>query len=395
MTNIFLLLLTIGSVLLNACAKEVLLPSDFDYECAHGNDSSAAHPKHQAYRNFSEQKTRLGLPGMIMLVKNPQYGVWVGATGKADLYRNYAMQPCNLSRIASISKVFCSVAILKLAEEGKLRLDDKASLYIPAEYTRSIENADKATIRQLLNHTSGIFAYNSDLQYGLDFLNNPTKNDWTPEKCLRYAAGRKAYFAQGEGFRYSNTNYVLLGMVLEAATKLTRYEVIQRIIIEPLRLTNTYFDPNNTTPRNTVRGYADLYGDGNLTETTDFAFGLQTLDGGMISNVFDLAVFLEALFVNHFLSASSLEQMMQWVNVPASDFDYAKGFVKYGLGLRYMATAFGAGYGHSGDHWGYKTYTLYFPNQRTTVALIINTSYGKSDQIIEQLIKELPAVILQ
>ena len=255
--------------------------------------------------------TSQGVPGIMMTIRDED-GIWAGAAGKADIGNNVPLLPCNITRVGSTVKTFTAVTILRLQEEGKLSLDDKITKYLPAALLRDLENADEATIRQLLQHSSGIYNYISNLEFQTASLNDLTKV-WTPEELLSYARGEDANFAPGTDVQYSNTNYILLGDIIESIEKKPFYKVFEDKLFSPLQLSSTSFAAEDPVPAGIIRGYVDLYSNLNLIDATYYSgWDYYTADGGLISNAYDINVFLTDLFEGDLLSPASLDEMLTW-----------------------------------------------------------------------------------
>jgi D-alanyl-D-alanine carboxypeptidase len=158
-----------------------------------------------------------GIPGVAILARTPGEGTWASAAGSIDLRNGIPMKPNSVSRVGSITKMFTAVVILQLMEEGALALDDPISKFLPAEVIRGIQNADSATIRQLLNHSSGIASY-SDHQTIEEVLTRGSNRDQTSLRMLDLVRGLPASFTPGADCNYSNTGYILLGLVAETVT---------------------------------------------------------------------------------------------------------------------------------------------------------------------------------
>jgi D-alanyl-D-alanine carboxypeptidase len=374
----FLLIL----IVLLGCSLRDAMPPEY-YDCQFSfTDSSSIHPRASEYQNFLDTAVKKGFPGAILLIRTPEHGLWIGASGYADIASEVEMKPCNLSFIGSVSKTFVAATVLRLQEEGTLSIDDKVSSYVSASICEEIENADRATIRQLLNHTSGIYNYTKSIKYGTDMFNEPDRSE-SLEETVAYAYGKDAYFAPGTGFEYSNTNYCLLGLVIGAATGKEHSQVIRETVLEPLGLEKTYYDPQSSSiPDGTVRGYTDFYGDGRLSESTDYSTGHYTPDGGVVSNVYELAKFVEAIFAGDLLDSSSVAQMQEWVE----EEDPLYGRSKYGLGLNYWDTPHGYAVGHSGEMFGYLAEMWYFPDKDVTYVMLINGSFGKVNEVVNEYV---------
>lgn len=366
-----LLLLALAS----SCEKEEAFSPTF-YACD-GSIMNRNHPDSAQYNNLITDIVESGVPGMMLSVHDNENGYWSNAAGFADLASKVPLAPCNITRVGSTVKTFTAVAVLLLQEEGLLDLDDPITDYLSASDIEGLENASASTIRQLLLHSSGIFNYIQNLQFQTASLNDLVKT-WQPEELLDYARDKEAYFSPGSDVLYSNTNYILLGMIIEQATGKAFYEVFEEKIFEPLGLAHTQFAATDPVPDGIIRGYVDLYSNLNLINATYYSgWDYFTADGGLISNSHDLAVFMTSLFQGGLLSEASLAEMMSWT---APKDGYGDGYETfYGLGIFRIETDHGPGYLHSGDAIGYFASMAYFPNQETTISWAVNANYGKVD----------------
>lgn len=360
-----------------SCQKdEILSPDVFDDNVSFP-DSSQNHVEHLKFQNLLDDIKNSGVPGILMSVQDPILGMWLGSSGKADLKSGIDLKVGNITRVGSTVKTFTATTILLLQEEGKLSLDDKVTDYLTEYEVRDLENADIANIRHLLNHSSGINNYISNLEFQTASLNDLVK-EWTPEELLGYARGRKAYFKLGEDVEYSNTNYVLLGMIISKIENKPFYEVFKEKIFTPLGLNSTQFATQNPVPDNIIRGYADLYSNLNVINVTYYSgWDYYTADGGLISNPYDLNRFFTSLMNGDIISPSSLNEMMDWIEPNEEDNDFFS--IAHGLGIFKMETQWGEAYFHSGDAIGYYANMVYFPEQETTICWAVNGNYGKID----------------
>lgn len=365
---------------LTACQKSDNLPPEF-YACQFSfADSSAVHPGRTEYQTLLDHMTSKGVVGVTMAVYRPEAGLWLGASGKADLYNNVDMQPCNRSRVGSTVKMFTAATVLKLAEEGKLSLDDPIADYLSGDVIEKLENADRATIRQLLQHSSGIYNYIQNLTFQTASTNDLIR-EWQAKDLLEYAYGKAAYFEPGADVRYSNTGYILLGMLIETVEGKPFYKVFEEKLFEPLGLSATSFAAENPVPPGIVRGYIDLYSNLQVVESTYFSgWDYYTADGGLISNPYELHVFFRALMSGQIINEQSLSELLSWKRPLESDPDFFP--IEYGLGIFKIETAKGTAYIHSGDAIGYYANMIYFPDDGTTVAYAVNSNYGKIDQFV-------------
>lgn len=346
----------------------------------------ATHPKNQTYLTELQQyRQKSGAPGSLMLVQRSGEARWIGSVGKSNLEHQTDLRVCDPFRAGSITKMFVAVAVLKLQEQGKIRLTDKLAQLLPVTDGR-IPQADQITIRQLLNHTSGIVdPVNESIQYQLAVVNNAEqRSKLTVDQLLdRYVYGKPLRFAPGSGWQYSNVGYWLLGQIVEQKTGKRLHDVLNEWIFRPLGLTNTYLDVRDD--RAVVRGYADLYGNGRLFDVShwDRADSDGEADGGIISTATDLAGFMEGLFGGKLLSEGSLADMVKPTLLPSCP----NGDCEYGLGIEHWKTAVGLAYGHNGSSVGIEANLLYFPHNRGVFVLYKNKGSGSDKVLIDRLMK--------
>ena len=373
-------ILLLAFLFLISCKKGDNIAPAF-YNCQFNfNDSSSTNPYNINYQELLNSITGNGVTGITMSVYHTDRGTWNGASGKADLHNNIDMQPCNISRVGSTIKMFTATVVLQLQEEGKINIDDKISSYLQGDPIDKIENADKATIRQLLQHSSGIFNYIQNLSFQTASINELLK-EWQADDLLPYAYHKKAYFQPDEDVAYSNTNYILLGLLIEKTEGKPLYQVFDEKLFAPLGLTLTQFAGKNHVPDGIVRGYIDLYSNLQVIESTYFSgWDYFTADGGLISNPHDMNVFFRALMNGQILNATSLQAMLTWKKPLQEDPDFFP--IYYGLGIFKIETPQGIAYMHSGDAIGYYASMLYFPDDGTTVVYAVNSNYGKIDQFV-------------
>lgn len=366
--------------LIYGCRKGETIEPEF-YSCNFNfQDSSTANPDHQKYQDLLNDITSNGVVGITMSVYKPQNGIWNGAAGRADLHNNVMMQPCNITRVGSTVKMYTAVTVLKLQEEGKLDIDDKISMYLHSDVIEHLENADKATIRQLLQHSSGIYNYIQNLVFQTASTNDLIR-EWKAEDLLTYACNKPAYFEPGEDVAYSNTNYILLGMLIEAIEGKPFYKVFEEKLFIPLGLTLTRFAAEDPVPDGIVRGYIDLYSNLQVLESTYFSgWDYYTADGGLISNPYDMSIFFQRLMEGQILNSNSLDEMLTWISPNEPDTEFYP--IQFGLGIFRIETPQGIAYMHSGDAIGYYANMIYFPDDSTTIVYAVNSNYGKIDQFV-------------
>ncbi|MEM7555092.1 MAG: serine hydrolase [Cyanobacteria bacterium P01_A01_bin.84] len=343
------------------------------------NQTISSELTQQLQQTLDSAVENTGIPGATVAVITSE-GTWYGASGVADLQTEKPLNPDDLFKIGSVSKTFTAATILRLVEEEKLSLQDTLNKWLPNSIISNIPHAKDITIEQLLNHTSGIFNY-TNLKFYADEIaySNGTDIDWSREAIINnYVAGENPSFAPGESFEYSNTNYLLLGMLVEAATGNSYQDEVSRLILEPLKLNNTSFFGDETLGERLVSGYGDRIGadgnfgsDGVIEETKDaFASLAVTLsDGGMISNAKDVSRFSDALLSGELLQPESLNTMLSWSNIDQREVEVGD---QYGLGIYEEQTPWGEIWGHDGGTFGYISRMRYFPESDTTVVVLTN-----------------------
>lgn len=364
-----------------SCQKENNTNTGAAYNCNFSfTDSSSHNPNHAKYQALLNSFTGDGVVGITMSVYHTDKGMWVGASGKADLHNNTDMKPCNILRVGSTVKMLTATIVLKLQEEGKLNIDDKISKYLQGDNIDKIKNAGKATIRQLMQHSSGINNYIQDLKFQTASINNLIK-EWTADELLRYSYNKTPYFGPDDDVRYSNSGYILLGLLIEKVEGKPLYKVFDEKIINPLGLTNTLFAGKTPVPNSIVRGYIDLYSNFNVIESTYYSgWDYYTADGGLISTTYDMNVFFRALMNGQIINAHSLNKMLSWKAPNKQPTDFFP--ISYGLGIFKIETPSGIAYMHSGNAIGYDANMFYFPSDGTTIIYASNSNYGKIEQFV-------------
>jgi D-alanyl-D-alanine carboxypeptidase len=322
------------------------------------------------------------VPGAVLYVSIPGQGVWMGARGVANRALNMPMVPHDRFRVASVSKVFVATIILQLAEEGVLSLDDTVEQWMPG----LVPDGERITLRHLLNHTSGLYNYLEGAF--VDAFMADHGRLWTQQQLVSYAVSHPPYFAPGEPGRwhYSNTNYVLLGMVVEHATGTSVGQQVRWRILDPLGLHNTSFEPYETAPPGIVHGYVGRNDMSNVNMSIVWAAG------GVVSTAEDLGRFAEALFGGQLLQPASLAEMHGFVSVDGS---WGAQHLVYGLGLMQDVMSIGPDHtgqprpyelglvrGHTGALIGYRSAMWYLPESGITIAVGVNQMYYDANKIV-------------
>ncbi|HEU4435501.1 MAG TPA: serine hydrolase domain-containing protein [Pyrinomonadaceae bacterium] len=300
------------------------------------------------------------------------------AVGFSDRDAKTPMKPTDRMLAGSVGKTFAAATALQLVKEGKIGLDDKIEKYLGSEQWFSrLPNAKEITVRQLMNHTSGLVRYEFKEQFTKDLTANPGKV-WKPVELIAYLLDEKAPFEAGKGWDYSDTNYIVLGMIIEKITGRKFYDEANRRLLKPLKLDDT-IPQDGPRLKGVVQGYA---GPNNPFGGTDamivngkFAINPQFewTGGGYASTASDLARWARMIYEGKAFSPELLPQVLDGVAAPMLGRES-----KYGLGVIIRKTTLGTSYGHSGFFPGYMTDIMYFPEHKVALALQVNTSVGRS-----------------
>jgi D-alanyl-D-alanine carboxypeptidase len=315
-----------------------------------------------------EAVARTGVPGVVVVAAGPGFS-WERAAGIADAETGAALTTDHRFRIASVTKLLVAVVVLQLVDEGAFELDSEVGLINGG-----------VTVRQLLNHTSG-------LPHGVELnelfepyrTNRAYRPKWTPRDMLGLIETRPRLFAPGEGWFYTGSNYVVLGLMVEEATGATLREELRRRVVDPLGLADTDLPELHSTPDGLARGYlpADnplLPGPGpdpvDVSDIEPFGWG----GGGMVSSARDIARFLQALLGGELLAPAMRVEML--TTIP-SDWEESDG---YGLGIEEVTSLWGLekstcgpAWGHFGFATGYSTIALGSKSGDRQVVVMFNS----------------------
>ncbi len=331
------------------------------------------------------------MPGISLLV-NDKNGTWVGATGKADIIKDVPFETGTVSKAASITKLMVGTLVFKLMEDstnsglGYNALYKPITTWLPKKITDKVPNGNIITLGQCMKHETGIPDLNELDKFYLAVLNNPNKR-WKPEELLEFVYGLDPVFAPSDTAIYSNTNTVLVAMIIEAATGKNHFDLLHSLILAPLGMNNTFYQPHDATPVYTAQGYFDLYNNNTIVNVSNLITGSGNGFGGIFSNVYDLYTFIDHLLVKQDLLRPKSLAIMQTFG--KADFPNQYG---YGIMKKYIDRGIDAGIGHSGRDVGYSANLFYFPNKKVTHAFFIN--YGTDGDsnlkaVFQDFIKEL------
>ncbi|MGP3683543.1 serine hydrolase domain-containing protein [Streptomyces sp. IBSNAI002] len=318
------------------------------------SDTAAARAGHEATRRAMDAEVKGGIPGITAQVRDGK-GVWKATSGVGDRKTGAPRGANDRFRVGSITKTFVATVLLQMEAEGKLGLDDRVEHHLPGLVRGNGNDGDKITVRQLLSHTSGLFDYLADEEYFATYMSGQgylehRYDTLPPEKHVKVAVSHEPLFAPGDRFSYSNTNYVLAGLIIEKAGGRTYEAEVRDRIIRPLGLKATS-NPGNgiRIPRPSSRSYSKLFASApdRIDDVTEMNGSQGWADGDIISTTGDLNRFYGALLRGELLPPKQLKAMKTTVESPERP-DMA-----YGLGLTRLRTSCGTTlWGHGGGMIG-------------------------------------------
>ncbi|MGQ0643132.1 MAG: serine hydrolase domain-containing protein [Gemmatimonadaceae bacterium] len=295
------------------------------------------------------------------------------ASGLSDTAQRTPLRADHRMLAGSTGKTFFAALAYQLAREGRLPLDAPISRWLGNEaWFDSLPNARQITIRQLMNHTSGLVRYELNPRFLADLIAQPNRA-FSPVEELRYLFGSTAAFAAGQGWDYSDTNYIVLAMILERITGTRAYDEIGRRFLEPLRLTGTIPSDRRELPglaqgyagRNNPFGALDaMVRDGRFAINPQFEWA----GGGFASTAPDLAQWARALYSGGVVDTAFLRaEILQGVLAPMLGQN-----ARYGLGVIIRETLHGITWGHSGFFPGYLTEVRWYAQHGVAIAVMVN-----------------------
>ena len=313
--------------------------------------------------------------------------------GVADTATGAPAETYDTFRIGSSTKTFVATVILQLVGEGRLSLDDTVAHWLPGVVSGNGNDGGKITIRELLQHTSGLYDYSADLPQLTSTASFEAGRftDYTPAQLVAIAMQHAPDFAPGTGWEYSNTNYILLGMIINQITGHSWQQEVTSRIIEPLGLRHTSAPGSSPAiPGPHLEGYSS-FGSGPAINVTALNPSVAGSAGELISTTADLTTFYTALMHGRLLAPAQLAEME--TTVPAPGLTVVWPGARYGLGLLWVPLSCGGGYfAHGGDIPGYSTRNGVTPDG-SRVAVVVRTGDGDapamgSEQAMDSLVDQ-------
>lgn len=333
-------------------------------------------------KTLDEGIRKFSVKGVSASVIFPNDKTWTGVSGFS--HDSVSIKPDMLFAIGSITKNMVAALVLKLVEEKALSLEDPISKWLPP-----YPHVDSTvTIRQLLNHTSGIYMFWENDNIWND-LKKDRKKVWTPDEILSYI--KQPYFTPGDGFRYSNTNYLLLAMIIKKATGSNLSTEFTNRFWKPLDIKNAFLAIEQVIPENQAHVFGDNFNnDGSFQDLTflprashdSITYG----SAGLFMAAEDLARWCQYLFEGKIVSRQSLAEMLKFI-----DTGRVANMSAYGLGVQQFTRKISNGkkaIGHAGGNIGTVTYMVYLPKYHTSIVVMTNDFNSRCNEyIVNKLIK--------
>ncbi|REL28196.1 class A beta-lactamase-related serine hydrolase [Thalassotalea euphylliae] len=343
-------------------------------------------PAQKDYQTMIDNVVGDDVPGLILRVdgKNTDF---LGAAGLSDIDSQAPMQVYHQMPAGSAGKKATALLVAMLHEASLLDIDGLISTWLPDNILNNIPYSDTITLRQLLNHTAGVY----------DYLDEETSSDWftagiasigelkSDIDALEFVYGKPAYFAPGEGVKYSNSGYILAGLVMDQVLGEHHHRALREWVLEPLGLIDTYYSGFENELGSSIPGY--IWEDGTRVNTKPFYESVGVADAPLVTTVSDLTALLRAILTDKTVVTEEMRDLLIGEdNIVATDFGF-----DFGLGLFKEETDAGIIYHHGGDEAGYKTSNAYVVNADVAVTLFANCNgdtacIDKTDSLFNQIL---------
>jgi D-alanyl-D-alanine carboxypeptidase len=306
------------------------------------------------------------IPGAVVGVFRPGRAPYKKGFGVRNTATDRPMKPQLGMRVGSVTKSFVVTGVLQLVDQGLVGLDDPISKYVPG-----VPSGDEITIRQLAGMRSGLYNYLADL-IDTEIPADPERQ-WTVSELLGIGFSHPLLFEPGTEFDYSNTNTLLLGLVVARVSGKPLATYIDENITEPLGLKHTFLPAGAEFPRPHARGYTD-WGQppGEYADATDWNASYAEAAGGMISRMSDLRKWARVVATGKLLSPETQRERTEFLPSPG------EGGATYGLGIM----NYNGWVAHDGNLAGYISYPFYLAKPKTTLVVIFNSNYDVLDRVL-------------
>ncbi|MFB6806194.1 serine hydrolase domain-containing protein [Streptomyces sp. NPDC056387] len=311
-----------------------------------------------------------GIPGVNVGLWMPGRGTYEKSFGVADQQTGAPMKAGLATRIGSVTKTFTVTGVLQLVDQGKVGLDDPISRYVSG-----VPGGDAVTLRQLAEMRSGLFDYTTDQRWLAGLRADPHRT-YTPRRLLDVAFRHPPNFKPGAKWQYSNTNTVLLGMLVEKVSGRPLGDYLRDHVFTPLKLGDTSLPSDSAMPEPHAHGYTDFTPKGTVADATEWNPSWAWAAGGIISDLDDMHAWAPALADGRLLSAKTQAERLRTLPigvVPGAS---------YGLGI----LDFNGWLGHNGELPGYETITAQLPAEKATMVVSVNSDMDHEGKNLSGLI---------
>lgn len=337
-----------------------------------------------------DQAVADGLPAVAISVKGDNLD-FNGVAGVEVLESMVPLSANHRFYLASVGKTYTAVAIVKMAADGLLGLDDPITRWLPRSIADGIPSSDRITVRHLLNHTSGIFDYQDDSTDWLfnAFLPDPNRH-WSNVDVLPYFLGRPLHFEPGTSARYADSNYVLLGLIAEAASGLPVQDIVRNYALAPLGLQDTLHGYEANGVPNLAHGYVEL--EGSLLDVYPWYSHYGVSDGGIQASAADVASFVHAIFT----SESVLTNAMRAELVTPSGAGDPPSATALGVDVANVSTPTVSIYWNAGQDAGTRTefHHLQSSGNDLTIVFCASASLGDYEDLFQRLKLSVQDILL-
>lgn len=328
----------------------------------------------QLLNSLEKRMKEYNVPGLQVAICFPSGDLWAEAIGSVDLHGKRKLCRNHIQRLGSVTKTFVSALILQFIQEKELSLDDTLSNWFP-----ECINAKTVSIKQLLSHRSGLPEY---LKQECVRLKIVIPLMFEPLELIATVSKLPLEFEPGSQFQYSNTNYILLGLIAERITGKTAAKLLRQRIFDPFCLKDTFFLPDEQPPDRFVSGFDRDHLPSGIREIKPSNPAWATVSfttGASVSTASDLVLWLNALFTHNVLSPCMLTKMTDFHDVEGED------FTGYGLGLMRFQINGDELWGHRGSALGFSAIGVYSPKHKYSIAVIGNLSKFDVCKIVDMI----------
>ncbi|WP_385620993.1 serine hydrolase [Streptomyces sp. P8-A8] len=296
------------------------------------------------------------VPGVTVGLWVPGKGSYVRAFGVADKSSGAPMSAGLNMRVGSVTKTFTVTALLTLVDQGKVGLDDPIGKYV-----KGVPDGDRITLRELAGMRSGLFNYSMDPDFFKALTSDPQR-PFTPRELLDYSFKHPLRFQPGKKFEYSNTNAILLGLVVEKASGRPLADYLERNVFEPAGMSHTFLPRAAAFPAPHAQGYTDQTASGRTGNATNWNPSWAWAAGGAISDQRDLRIWARVLATGTLLSPATQAERLRTGPSGLPD-------TGYGLGIFDVH----GWVGHNGSLPGYESLVVHMPDTKATLVVLLNT----------------------